>query len=59
MLRMQDSNHFPLFNDQYSGRDKRSRCPYPTRLTGHASLAKEIARSQKRHDGLFAVFIDY
>ena len=59
MLVVEHSNHLLLINDQHGGRGNGRRRPDANRLAGEASLAKKIARSQNRHDGLFAGFIDY
>lgn len=58
MFSVKDANHFFLFDEQNSARRNRSRRPDADGLAGQASFAKKIARSQDRHDRLFAAFID-
>jgi len=41
---MKDANHLTLFNDEYSRRCNRGRCPHPERQARQAPLADEIAR---------------
>src|ERR1700683_2272108 len=57
VLVVQDADHFLLFDDQRRGGRNRSRGPYTDRLTGQASFAEKISRSQDRYHRFLASFI--
>jgi hypothetical protein len=58
MFGVKDPNHLGFFDDQCGGWCDGGGRSDPNRLTGEASLAKEIPGSQDGHDRFFAGFVD-
>src|SRR4029077_5484393 len=56
---VEHANHFVFLNDEHGGGCNSSRSRHANGLASKAAFAKKITRSQNRHNGLFAGFIDH